>query len=62
MIILDTDILSMFAKIGEIELLKCLFSEEVAMVPKVRDEISIPQTLFYPSMWRFQRASFVLDR
>jgi len=42
MIILDTDILSMFAKIGEIELLKCLFSEKVAMVPRVRDEISIP--------------------
>jgi predicted nucleic acid-binding protein len=42
MIVFDTDILSMFAKIDAIHLLKQLFGKKVVMTPKVRDEISAP--------------------
>ena len=42
MIILDTDILSMFAKIGKIDLLRRLFSDKVAITPRIRDEILAP--------------------
>jgi len=42
MIVFDTDILSMFAKIDAIDLLKCLFDDEIVMTPKIRDEISVP--------------------
>ena len=36
MIILDTDILSMFAKIGKIDLLRRLFSDKVAITPRIK--------------------------
>lgn len=39
MIIFDTDILSMFAKIDAVDLLKQLFNEKAAITPKIRDEI-----------------------
>lgn len=42
MVIFDTDILSMFAKIDAIYLLKRLFGEKVLITPKIRDEISVP--------------------
>lgn len=42
MVIFDTDILSMFAKIDAISLLKQLFAEKIAITPKIRDEISAP--------------------
>lgn len=42
MVIFDTDILSMFAKIDAIDLLKQLFGEKAVITPKIRDEISIP--------------------
>lgn len=42
MIIFDTDILSMFAKVNAINLLKHLFGEKIRITPKVRDEISTP--------------------
>ena len=42
MIIFDTDILSMFAKVDEIGTLSRLFDEEIAVTPKIRDEISAP--------------------
>jgi len=42
-VLLDSDVLSMFAKIDQISLLKELFGEErIAMTPRVKDEISIP--------------------
>ncbi len=42
-IILDTDILSMFAKVDAITLLKDLFGEEkLAITPGIEEEISIP--------------------
>ncbi len=41
-VVFDTDILSMFAKINEIDLLKKLFSGNIAITPKIRDEISVP--------------------
>jgi len=42
MIVFDTDILSMFAKIDAVDLLKRLFGEKAVMTPKIRDEISVP--------------------
>jgi len=41
-IVVDTDILSMFAKIDAIDLLKKLFKDRMVITPKVRDEISTP--------------------
>ncbi|MCK4735650.1 MAG: hypothetical protein KAT65_24560 [Methanophagales archaeon] len=41
-IIFDTDILSMFAKIDEVYLLKRLFGDKVVITSKIRDEISAP--------------------
>lgn len=42
-VLLDSDLLSMFAKIDQISLLKKLFGEErIAMTSRVRDEISMP--------------------
>ena len=37
MIVFDTDILSMFAKIDAVDLLKRLFGEKAVMTPKIRD-------------------------
>jgi len=42
MIIFDADILSMFAKVQEIDLLKRLLGDKLVMTPKIRDEISVP--------------------
>lgn len=42
MIVVDTDILSMFAKVNAIDALKTLFKGRIVMTPKIRDEISIP--------------------
>ncbi len=42
MIIVDTDVLSTFAKIERIKLLKELFSGEVYITPMIREEISVP--------------------
>lgn len=43
MVILDADILSMFAKVDAVQLLGELFGKErVAMTPAIRDEISVP--------------------
>jgi predicted nucleic acid-binding protein len=42
MIVIDTDILSMFAKVDAIDALKKLFKDCIVMTPKIRDEISIP--------------------
>ncbi len=47
MIVFDTDILSMFAKIDAVDVLKCLFDEKVVMTPKIRDEISVPMEYGY---------------
>ena len=41
-IVVDTDILSMFAKIDGVYLLKQLFGDKTVMSPKIRDEISAP--------------------
>ena len=41
-IVFDTDILSMFAKVDEVYLLKQLFGDKAVMTPKIRDEISAP--------------------
>jgi predicted nucleic acid-binding protein len=38
MIVFDTDILSMFAKIDAIDLLKQLFGKTAVITPKIRDE------------------------
>ena len=42
MIVFDTDILSMFAKIDAVDLLKHLFGKTAIITPKIRDEISVP--------------------
>jgi len=42
MIVFDMDILSMFAKIDAVDLLKRLFGEKAVMTSKIRDEISVP--------------------
>lgn len=42
MVVFDTDILSMFAKIDAIYLLKRLFNEKIVITSKIRDEISVP--------------------
>lgn len=42
MIVFDTDILSMFAKIDAVDLLKRLFGEKAVITPRIRDEISAP--------------------
>lgn len=42
MIVFDTDILSMFAKIDAIDLLKSLFHNQTVMTPKIRDELFMP--------------------
>jgi len=42
MIVFDTDILSMFAKIDAIDLLKRLFDDKIVMTPKIRDEVYVP--------------------
>jgi len=42
MVIIDTDVLSMFAKADAVESLIKLFSDEVVITPKIRDEISVP--------------------
>ena len=42
MVVFDTDILSMFAKVDAIDLLKQLFDEKIVITPKIRDEISMP--------------------
>ncbi len=47
MIVFDTDILSMFAKIDAIDLLKCLFDDEIVMTPKIRDELFVPSEYGY---------------
>jgi len=39
--VIDTDILSMFAKIDTLDILKELF-EDVVMTPKIRDEVFVP--------------------
>lgn len=41
-VLLDTDILSMFAKVGELEILQELFGDSLAMVPGVEEEVSVP--------------------
>jgi len=47
MIVFDTDILSMFAKIDAVDLLKRLFGERAVITPKIRDEISAPMEYGY---------------
>ena len=47
MIVFDTDILSMFAKIDAVDLLKRLFDEKAVITPKIRDEISVPMEYGY---------------
>jgi len=42
MIVFDTDILSMFAKIDAVGLLRRLFGKKAVITPKIRDEISVP--------------------
>jgi len=42
MVVLDTDVLSMFAKINAVDLLKDLFGEKAIITPKIKDEISVP--------------------
>ena len=42
MVVFDTDILRMFAKIDAIYLLKRLFNEKIVITSKIRDEISAP--------------------
>ena len=42
MVVIDTDILSMFAKIDAIDTLKKLFKDRIVMTPRIRDEVSIP--------------------
>jgi len=42
MFIIDTDILSIFAKSGEISLLRELFGDDAAMTPAIVQEISAP--------------------
>lgn len=41
-IVIDTDILSMFAKVDAIDILKRLFKDRIVITLKIRDEISIP--------------------
>ena len=47
MIVFDTDILSMFAKIDAIDLLKRLFDDKIVMTPKIRDEIYVSSEYGY---------------
>ena len=42
MIVFDTDVLSMFAKIDAVDLLKQLFGKRGVITPKIRDEVSVP--------------------
>ncbi|MCX6688314.1 MAG: hypothetical protein NTZ39_01225, partial [Methanoregula sp.] len=42
MFIIDTDIFSIFAKSGEISLLRELFGDDAAMTPAIVQEISAP--------------------
>ena len=47
-VIIDTDILSMFAKVGAVDVLEGLLGKgRVAMTPAIRDEISIPMEYGY---------------
>ncbi|MCP4667286.1 MAG: hypothetical protein GY849_13070 [Deltaproteobacteria bacterium] len=46
-VVFDTDILSMFAKVDAIDLLKLIFGGNVIMTPKIRDEISVPMEYGY---------------
>jgi len=47
MAIFDTDVLSMFAKIDAVDLLKDLFGEKAIITPKIKDEISVPMEYGY---------------
>lgn len=47
-VIIDTDILSMFAKVGAVDVLEGFLEKgRVAMTPAIRDEISIPMQYGY---------------
>lgn len=52
MIVFDTDILSMFAKIDAVDLLKHLFDEKAVITPKIRDEISVPLQAILKALWK----------
>ena len=47
MIVIDTDILSMFAKADMIDLLKSVLSARAVMTPIIRLEISVPLEFGY---------------
>lgn len=47
MVVFDTDVLSMFAKIDAVDLLKDLFGEKAIITPKIKDEISVPMEYGY---------------
>ena len=52
MIVFDTDILSMFAKIDAVDLLKHPFDEKAVITPKIRDEISVPLQAILKALWK----------
>jgi len=47
MVVFDTDVLSMFAKIDAVDLLKDLFGEKAIITSKIKDEISVPMEYGY---------------
>jgi len=57
MIIVDSDVIIMFAKAESIELLLNLFDDEVYLTPKIRDEILIPKEYGYEFPERVTAAS-----
>jgi hypothetical protein len=42
MMVIDTDILSMFGKIDAVDLIVQLFSAQAVMTPRIRDELAAP--------------------
>jgi len=46
-VILDSDIISMFAKADKIDILRRFFKNEIYITPKIRDEIMVPKEYGY---------------
>jgi hypothetical protein len=58
MLIIDTDILSMFAKADALDVLMLLFGrEQIGMTPAIADEITVPLQYGYdfPASCRYRR-------
>ena len=62
MVILEADILSMFAKVDAVDVFgELLGRERVAMTPAIRDEISVPLQYGYTFLDFGQTGSLILS-